>query len=942
MARDESKYKIIGGLCKPNRTNRILARGLDLFVYCFLPYKENCMEQQEQSAFGRRDFLKTTAVIGAFGALSSTWTDGLVPKAHAATPINYDRTDTKIVKTNCRACTHNCGVLAHVKDGRVIKLEGNPEHPMSKGAMCAKGLAGIQALYHPNRNKYPMKRMGARGENKWKRVSWKEAIDELATRLMESYNKYGAESLFCSTGGGGNPGFYSISRFCNAFETPNWFEPGCSQCFLPRTAAYGIMYGGPATSIGDSLALEMYLPDTQMKTVIQWGSNASYNSPAGGGRELAQLRAKPGVKTVSIDPRLTPDAAKADVWLPIRPGTDVALMLAWIRYIIDEKLYDHEFVLKWTNLPFLVNTKTKMIFRENEFIEGGRADTFMVWDQKTQSAKPLTYPWDDALDPALFGTYTVNGVQYKTGMTMLREKSEEFTIAKAAEICVLDPKKIVEAINIFAKNGPGGIVLGVATDQFPNSTQAAIGSVILNSLVGNVERPGALMQRFPSSKIGPYGTYMVGPGKKLLPKEQLLKRLGGIEHKGMLQWWAAHISSIQDAVLTGKPYKPRMWIERSGNKFNVLANAGSWVPALEQLDYVVHVFLYPTSFSTYADLLLPCTEWLETECLVETMNVVNARQAVVHTWETMDETLFWSKLAKRCAELGHENCKRAFDAEFMGEDMPYWDTMEELLDLRLKKIFNTTWKEFVKTAPYTFKPQKEWATSSYNLHKKINPSTGKPIGFGTPSKKLELYGECWITLGRTGRPWTTYDLPPASKDYDPLPYYMEPVENPNNEIGKQFPLTMTNGRLPVFHHGTLRNAPYIREIFPVAEIWVNPIAAKKYGVAQGDWANVESLRGKIKAKVRVTEGISPNTVYMERFWNPETVESPTRGWQEMNVNVLSIKDGPFNDICGTYTLRGYQVRISKADGAPKGVWEKPEEFKPWMPQPSEATPFVRL
>jgi anaerobic selenocysteine-containing dehydrogenase len=141
--------------------------------------------------------------------------------------------ETRYVKTACRACIANCGVIAHVREGRVVKLEGNPEDPMSKGRMCAKGLAGIQALYNPNRIKYPMKRIGPRGSGQWERISWDEALDIIARKLMETREKYGAEAVFCSTGGGGNPEIWSIARFCNIFGTPNWFEPGCAQCYLP-------------------------------------------------------------------------------------------------------------------------------------------------------------------------------------------------------------------------------------------------------------------------------------------------------------------------------------------------------------------------------------------------------------------------------------------------------------------------------------------------------------------------------------------------------------------------------------------------------------------------------------------------------------------------------------------------------------------------------------
>ena len=98
------------------------------------------------------------------------------------------------VKTCCRACIANCGVIATVKNGRVVKLEGNPEDRMSKGRMCAKGLSGIQALYHPNRNKYPMMRVGKRGANKWRRISWEKAIDIIARKLVETKQKYGSRN----------------------------------------------------------------------------------------------------------------------------------------------------------------------------------------------------------------------------------------------------------------------------------------------------------------------------------------------------------------------------------------------------------------------------------------------------------------------------------------------------------------------------------------------------------------------------------------------------------------------------------------------------------------------------------------------------------------------------------------------------------------------------
>ncbi len=892
------------------------------------------------SRVSRRKFLKASAITTGTLAVSQI-SSGLV---HAASSDEASATsaaarlgasdETKIVKTSCRACIHDCAVLAHVRNGRIVKLEGCKDSIMNQGALCAKGLSGINAVYHPNRNKYPLIRVGERGENKWRRISWKEAIDIIAKKICEVTDKYGAEQILVTTGGGGNPCFAGIRRLANALGSPNFMEPGCAQCYLPRVLTFDLQYGGPATSIADQNALEIYNPNTEMKNLILWGTDPSYSCPAGGGRALAELRAK-GVKTVAIDPRFVPDSAKADVWLPIRPGTDLALMLAWMKYIIDHEAYDRDFCLKWTNLPHLVDPDTHMCLRAKDFFgEGGQYDR-VVWDAKTNSPKLLPYPWDDNLDPVLDGEFEYQGKVYKTGFRLLKERCDEWTIEKASKECWLDPVKVEEAIKIFI-DGPGGLSLGVATDQHETSGQAAMAAVVLNALMGYVEKPGTIMNRNPIGDILVTGRYPVNPSPKLLPMGQLKKRLGGNEHKGLYLWDAAQPAAVLKAMKDGDPYPIRIWLERSGNKLSALPQPEEWAEASKNVELIVHCFLYPTSFSKYADIILPATEWLETNTLVNHLNKVFARQAVTHTWETMDETLVWSRVVIRCAELGHKNAQRACDPEFMKEDLAYWHNMEEMLDARCATA-GLTWKEMLDhDNPHEFMPYDEWNQYYVYLQK---DKDGLPRGFRTSSKRIDVYGDCYITLGRTGKPYARDDdVPPVEKDYDPLPYYLPPHENPYNEFGKEYPLVITNGRIPMYQHGTLRNSPFIREIYPVPEIWVNPVDAAKYGVENGKWIWIESKRGKIRAVCRITEGIPVGVTFMERFWTPETLDTEDEGWKSVNYQVLAKGDAPYNDLLGTHTLRGFQVKIYPADGAPEGVFTQPEQFRIWLPQPSDPTP----
>ena len=188
----------------------------------------------------RRSFVKATGALGVAAGLGIQAT-GSFTKADPA--YAEQAGEEKIYKTSCRACIASCAVLAHVRDGRVVKIEGNPESPMSQGGVCAKGLSGIQALYNPMRNKYPMKRVGERGTNNWERMTWDDALTEICTEINRVSDKYGSEAISVSTGGGGNPHFSNVKRFGEAINTPNVWEPGCSQCYLPRMAASILAYG---------------------------------------------------------------------------------------------------------------------------------------------------------------------------------------------------------------------------------------------------------------------------------------------------------------------------------------------------------------------------------------------------------------------------------------------------------------------------------------------------------------------------------------------------------------------------------------------------------------------------------------------------------------------------------------------------------------------------
>jgi thiosulfate reductase/polysulfide reductase chain A len=223
--------------------------------------------------------------------------------------------------------------MAEVTDGKVVKLQGNPHHPLTKGKLCARGNAGVALLYDPDRLKYPQLRTGDRGEGKFKRVSWDEALDFLASRLRDLKQKYGPESVALFPHGV-HSGFFST--LMKAYGTPNSAEPAFAQCRGPRDIGYQLTFGRPVNS-PEPVDLE------ESRCIVLIGSHIGENVFTSQVTAFADGLAK-GAKLIVVDPRFSTAASKAHHWLPIKPGTDTALLLAWMNVLISENLYDKAYL----------------------------------------------------------------------------------------------------------------------------------------------------------------------------------------------------------------------------------------------------------------------------------------------------------------------------------------------------------------------------------------------------------------------------------------------------------------------------------------------------------------------------------------------------------------------------------------------------------------------
>jgi anaerobic selenocysteine-containing dehydrogenase len=713
---------------------------------------------------------------------------------------------TEIKKTVCVWCKAECGLLAEVSDGRLVRLIPDPDWPRAvrpPPESCPRFRSASEYFYHPKRLRYPRKRIGSRGSDKWQDISWEQALDEIASRTISLSERYGSESIAWARGTGYRTDPYVLARFFRTIGTPN----NCTQgqvCYLPRA------------KIADAMAgyFSNYSVRPETRCIVVLGAEPLVSRPI----TAAQITAarSQGAKLIVIDPRRTRSAEVADVWLPLRPGTDAALLLGMINEIIREGLYDQEFVEKWCH-----------------------------------------------------------------GFEELKARASEYPLSLVSQTTCLPQELIQKAAKIYATLRPGCFIEGMGIEQNFDVAPALQARWALAGLTGNIDVQGGEEQAGPhpsiltESELEPRVSFppgqvekQIGAGRFRLLSRQTLSLMNPSAHrvwgKPFAPHAAAHAPSVYRAMITGEPYPVRALYSIAANPLVTQANTNVVFDAINKLDLVVVADMFMTPTAELADYVLPAASWLESPILWDFSGHSNymvageaALPAVVPgEYEHKLDYDIYRELAIRMGK---------------GEYWP-WPTLESYYDALLMPT-GLTHHEYVYEKRCEFKPM---------CYKKY-----ERLGFATPTGKVELYSTILDKLG-----------------YDPLPAYTESPETPVSAPGvaASYPLVLINGgRIREYFHSEWRQVEAVRKLHPEPLVQIHPATAYRLNISEGDWVWIETLRGRIKQKAKLTDTVRENMVHAEHGWwypeQPGAIPS-LHGLWESNVNVL-LNDDP--EVCSPVT-----------------------------------------
>ena len=804
-------------------------------------------------------------------------------------------------------CFDQCVLKVRVRDGAIVSVEPddtiNPgiaregEHlpekvidtAMIQHRPCPKGYAMAQEIYDPNRVKYPMKRVGKRGEAKFERISWDEALDTIAGKLVEIKEKYGPYSILHQP--------YSYLSMCS-FPLAQWFGAGVAGWAAhstngwqePQNWVLGKDYLEEFFSVGFFELTQDEINIFKSKLIVLWGLNPVSLMSSGVAYNLLQAKER-GIPIICIEPRYTPSVeVLADQWIPIRPTTDVAMMIAMANVWFKEDLCDKEFVERWVEPEGLQRWKDYVLGMEDgvdktpqwaETICGVPADTIEGLARLYARSKPVNLNVSLSLGRQFYGENSTRAAMYLQALT--------------GNTCI-----------------PGG-------------TAAAETGLWWGSLGGPM--PAVNWQQKPGSYYPPVLMAMYKWPKAIDMREKLDKgEISKEEYNNMI------------GNAPGNPAPNiQMVILESNNHLNNLPDVNQSIRALKKVDFVLVFAQYADMpAARYADILLPqifsafegrnggCGwTWGLFTTMISLGNFFVYRQKCVDPpGEVKPNDWVWTQIAKRLgiAELFNPRMANVPDEkwdeaieELYQEAYERWAATEEIASMN-----PPSWEEFQKKPVFRYEMEE---TPYYPFKKRLD--RGENPFKGTESGKIEFYskalaqGPQYLAMNEvppgSGKCYGGGNLPPMAQ------MTMGGRDTFYSKDAEKYPLLMSSPHSYYRMHSFLDNSPWLSGDCYRHAVWMSVADAKARGIRDGDLVKVYNDIGEVIIPAYVTSRIVPGTVAIHHggWYKPSEEESrlmPDGIDRRGAPNLLTHENDLPDTIVGMFPCKGL-VQIEKREAA---------------------------
>jgi anaerobic selenocysteine-containing dehydrogenase len=725
----------------------------------------------------------------------------------------------RAVPSACWQCVSRCPIIGYVEDGKLVKIGGQFDSIRTEGALCAKAQAGVNQVNDPDRVRYPMRRVGARGEGKWKRVTWDEALEEVASRLKKLRDEGHPERFMFHYGRMKASSSKLIKSVFLASYGTGTIGNHTAICEAAKWTGQELTWGGHY----DNWDFD------NTRFVLNFGSNCleAHTNHTSVAHRLIRSMVDRNVRVVTFDVRLSNTAAKSSEWVPIKPGTDIAVALAMSQVIMAEELYR---------------------------IEG---EAFLKFCRVTRDLNATTEEKVAALKAHL-AKYTPEWAEGISGVpaAKIRSLAREFALARPG--CLISYR-------------------GAVAHAYGAETERAM--QMLAAITGNVDNPGGRCK-----PVGAKWKYPKGPKNK--PKARKLKIVDGL--KGAAALPTHHVSQqVLPMIKDGSAGRPEvyMWYCYQPVYSNPDCQGNIEVLKDESLiPFTVCVSPFYDESAALADLILPDATYLERWDWEDHVSPVQVpeyylRQPIVERLgEARDFADVCCELAERMGfplgfkskeEFVRQSCemtkavKAAGGFEYLKEHGVYHDPAvkpayfsfaKDVKSADLKKdgiIFDQAAQVYWNWHKSSAKSEAEAREKGYAHTKKaykgyVGQRIGDKVYKGFKPDKVNKTGY-----------FEMYSEIMAEHGFDPLPTYRPIAEHAQMADDE---LVLTTFKVNVQSHSRTQNCKWLTEIYHENPAWINPETAAARGIAEGDIIKVTSTVGEIQSKARVTPAVVPGVL----------------------------------------------------------------------------------